>query len=46
VLYLFLRGMAGPKTPRVDDVPYGVFSWRPPAGLITELSDLLQVGPT
>jgi exodeoxyribonuclease V beta subunit len=46
VLYLFLRGMAGPKTPRVGDVPYGVFSWRPPAGLITELSDLLQVGPT
>jgi exodeoxyribonuclease V beta subunit len=45
VLYLFLRGMAGPKTPRVDDVPYGVFSWRPPAGLIMELSDLLQVGP-
>jgi len=45
VLYLFLRGMAGPKTPRADDVPYGVFSWRPPAGLITELSDLLQVGP-
>ena len=45
VLYLFLRGMAGPQTPRVDDVPYGVFSWRPPARLITELSDLLQVGP-
>jgi exodeoxyribonuclease V beta subunit len=45
VLYLFLRGMAGPQTPRVDDVPYGVFSWRPPAGLITDLSDLLQVGP-
>jgi exodeoxyribonuclease V beta subunit len=42
VLYLFLRGMAGPQTPRVDGVPCGVFSWRPPAGLVTELSDLLQ----
>ena len=44
VLYLFLRGMAGPNTPRVDEVPYGVFSWRPPAALITELSELLDRG--
>lgn len=44
VLYLFLRGMAGPATPRVDEVPYGVFSWRPPAVLVTELSDLLDRG--
>lgn len=44
VLYLFLRGMAGPDTPRADGIPYGVFSWRPPAGLVTELSDLLERG--
>ena len=44
VLYLFLRGMAGPDTPRTNEVPYGVFSWRPPAALITELSDLLDRG--
>src|SRR5690606_29701401 len=30
VLYLFLRGMAGPDTPEVDGVPCGVFSRRPP----------------
>ncbi|GAA2588753.1 exodeoxyribonuclease V subunit beta [Winogradskya consettensis] len=37
VLYLFLRGMNGPETPPGQ----GVFSWRPPAALIEELSDLL-----
>ncbi|UXA18863.1 exodeoxyribonuclease V subunit beta [Mycobacterium sp. SMC-4] len=42
VLYLFLRGMCGPATPVVDGHPTGVFSWRPPAALITELSDLLD----
>ncbi|MGA8245755.1 MAG: PD-(D/E)XK nuclease family protein, partial [Nocardioides sp.] len=42
VLYLYLRGMCGPETPRVDDRPCGVFSWRPPAALVTELSDLLD----
>ena len=26
VLYLFLRGMVGPDTPRVDGQPCGVFS--------------------
>ncbi|HOW94706.1 MAG TPA: hypothetical protein PLF91_09470, partial [Mycolicibacterium fallax] len=41
VLCLFLRGMCGPETPAVDGVPAGVFSWRPPAKLIVELSDLL-----
>jgi exodeoxyribonuclease V beta subunit len=41
VLYLFVRGMAGPATPVTDGVPCGVFSWRPPAGLVTDLSDLL-----
>ena len=45
-LYLFLRGMAGPTTPRVAGVPAGVFSWRPPSALITELSDLLDRGPS
>ena len=42
VLYLFVRGMAGPDTPRVNGVPHGVFSWQPPPGLVTELSDLLH----
>ena len=42
VLYLFVRGMAGPDTPTVAGVPCGVFSWRPPAALVAELSDLLD----
>lgn len=42
VLYLFVRGMAGEDTPQVDGVPCGVFSWRPPAALVTDLSDLLD----
>jgi exodeoxyribonuclease V beta subunit len=41
-LYLFVRGMAGPDTPRVDGVPCGVFGWRPPASLVVELSALLD----
>ena len=45
VLYLFVRGMAGPDTPGVDGVPAGVFSWRPPAALVTGLSDLLDGRP-
>jgi exodeoxyribonuclease V beta subunit len=44
VLYLFLRGMCGPGGPAVDGVPCGVFSWRPPAALVTGLSDLLDRG--
>ncbi|MGI8457485.1 MAG: UvrD-helicase domain-containing protein [Propionibacteriaceae bacterium] len=44
VLYLFLRGMVGIEPPRHDGVPYGVFSWRPPAALIVALSDLLDRG--
>jgi exodeoxyribonuclease V beta subunit len=44
VLYLFVRGMAGPQTPVENQVPYGVFSWRPPAALVSELSDLLDGG--
>ncbi len=45
IAYLFVRGMAGPDTPRIDDVPCGVFGWRPPAGLVAALSDLLDRGP-
>ena len=44
VLYLFVRGMAGAGTPRVDGVPCGVFGWRPPASLVEALSDLLDRG--
>jgi exodeoxyribonuclease V beta subunit len=42
VLYLYVRGMCGPATPLVDGHPAGVFSWRPPAALVTALSDLLD----
>jgi exodeoxyribonuclease V beta subunit len=44
VLYLFLRGMCGPATPVADGTPYGVFAWKPPAALVTGLSDLLHGG--
>jgi exodeoxyribonuclease V beta subunit len=44
VLYLFLRGMAGPDTPELDGGRCGVFSWEPPSGLVTALSDLLDRG--
>src|SRR5690606_24291868 len=37
VQYLFVRGMAGPDSPSGS----GVFDWHPPAGLVTDLSDLL-----
>ncbi len=42
VLYLFVRGMSGPSTPVVGGTPCGVFGWRPPAGLVPELSALLD----
>ena len=42
VLYLYVRGMCGPATPVVDGHPCGVFSWRPPAALVTDISDLLD----
>ncbi|WP_028656517.1 UvrD-helicase domain-containing protein [Nocardioides sp. J54] len=45
VVYLYLRGMCGPETPLVGDDPCGVFSWRPPAALVVELSDLLDGAP-
>jgi exodeoxyribonuclease V beta subunit len=44
VLYLFLRGMTGSGTPRVDGQPCGVFAWRPPTQLVEALSDLLDRG--
>jgi exodeoxyribonuclease V beta subunit len=46
ILYLFLRGMVGAATPRVGGVPCGVFSWRPPPGLLPALSDVLDRGGT
>ncbi len=44
VMYLFLRGMCGAATPVSDGHPAGVFSWQPPAKLITAMSDLLDAG--
>lgn len=44
IAYLFVRGMAGPDTPTVDGVPYGVFSWDPGPDLVIALSDLLAGG--
>jgi len=44
VFYLFLRGMTGSDTPRVDGTPCGVFAWRPPGAVVRELSDLLDRG--
>ncbi|MGK2939882.1 MAG: UvrD-helicase domain-containing protein [Solirubrobacteraceae bacterium] len=44
VFYLFVRGMSGEETPRVDGVPCGVFSWRPPGALVEAMSDLLDEG--
>ncbi|WP_432483127.1 UvrD-helicase domain-containing protein [Kineococcus esterisolvens] len=44
VLYLFLRGMCGPDAvagPGGGAAPPGVWSWHPPAALVTDLSDLL-----
>ena len=42
VLYLFLRGMGGAEVPAGDDgVPPGVWSWKPPAELVVDLSELL-----
>ncbi len=44
-LYLFLRGMSGPGVVDADGAAPGVFSWRPPTGLVTGLSDLLAGKP-
>ena len=40
-LYLFLRGMTGPRTRCADGSVPGVFAWRPPAELVVATSDLL-----
>ncbi|WGX97250.1 UvrD-helicase domain-containing protein [Nocardioides sp. L-11A] len=46
VAYLYLRGMCGPETPRVDGAPCGIFTWEPPVALVVALSDLLDgAGP-
>ncbi|TNM41950.1 exodeoxyribonuclease V subunit beta [Nocardioides albidus] len=42
VAYLYLRGMCGPDTPRVDGRPCGIFTWQPPVALVVALSDLLD----
>ncbi len=42
--YLFLRGMIGAGTPVDRGGRCGVFWWRPPDGLVPELSDLLAEG--
>jgi exodeoxyribonuclease V beta subunit len=42
VLYLYVRGMCGPDTPRIEGAPCGVFAWRPPAALVRAVSDLLE----
>lgn len=44
VAYLFVRGMLGSQTPTWDGGMCGVWTWRPPAGLIAALSDLLDDG--
>jgi exodeoxyribonuclease V beta subunit len=44
VLYLFVRGMSAPDFPTVEGEPCGVWSWRPPAGLVSELSDMFDEG--
>ncbi|MDR2895107.1 MAG: PD-(D/E)XK nuclease family protein [Propionibacteriaceae bacterium] len=38
VLYLFIRGMAGPNTPHTDGQPAGVSYWLPPIGLVAACS--------
>jgi exodeoxyribonuclease V beta subunit len=40
--YLFLRGMTGEDGPQIDGGRTGVFSWRPPPGLVTALSAALD----
>lgn len=44
VAYLFVRGMAGDRTPVVDQMPCGVFTWHPGAALVQALSDLIDQG--
>ncbi len=44
IAYLFVRGMIGTETPTVDDRPFGVFSWQPPARTVLELDALFRGG--
>jgi exodeoxyribonuclease V beta subunit len=44
VHYLFLRGMTGEQTPRVDGTPCGVFAWQLSPALVCALSDALDRG--
>ncbi len=43
-LYLFVRGMSAPEPTFFGDTPCGVWSWCPPAPLVTALSDLFDRG--
>ncbi len=43
--YLFVRGMVGGSTEVTDGHRHGVFSWRVPPALVTDLSDLLDGRP-
>lgn len=43
--YLFVRGMVGASTEVTDGQRHGVFSWRVPPALVTDLSDLLDGRP-
>jgi exodeoxyribonuclease V beta subunit len=44
VLYLFVRGMSAVEPVAADELPPGVWSWLPPAGLVEALSDLFDRG--
>jgi exodeoxyribonuclease V beta subunit len=44
MLYLFLRGMSAVEPSGVSGQPCGVWSWRPPAGLVEALSELFAAG--
>jgi exodeoxyribonuclease V beta subunit len=44
LLYLFVRGMRGADTPRVDGTPTGIFAWRAPGALLEAVSDLFDRG--
>ncbi|WIY83779.1 UvrD-helicase domain-containing protein [Propionimicrobium sp. PCR01-08-3] len=42
--YLFVRGMSGADNPANRTMPSGVFTWRPPAQLIVQASEVLAGG--
>jgi exodeoxyribonuclease V beta subunit len=44
VMYLYLRGLCGPGTPKADGETCGVFSWQPPVSLVEAVSALLDEG--